>query len=164
MEKNHRRTKRPCRICKKWFLPDPRLGDRQKTCGDPECQRKRHATKCAEWNRMNRPYFQEIYLRRRLESLEADPDESLPSPCPSGASEPPPRTYPLDYPRGVVQEVIGAQQLVIIEYFVRLLVRGVQETIRSQLPEIQRKSRRLPRSAVARGDSQRWAPQGSLSP
>lgn len=35
-------TKRPCRICKKWFFPNPRLGDRQKTCGTPECQRQWH--------------------------------------------------------------------------------------------------------------------------
>ena len=34
--------KRPCRVCRRWFQPDARLGDRQKTCGDPECKREWH--------------------------------------------------------------------------------------------------------------------------
>ncbi|MEA3416175.1 MAG: hypothetical protein U9R02_08490 [Thermodesulfobacteriota bacterium] len=34
--------KRPCRVCRRWFLPDGRLKNRQKTCGNPECQRKWH--------------------------------------------------------------------------------------------------------------------------
>lgn len=165
MRKKPRRKKCPCRICKKWFLPNPRLGDRQQTCGASECQRQWHARKCAEWNRKNRAYFQEIYLRRRLESLAADPAEPLPPPCPPSAPAPPLQAVaPLDYPRRVVQEVIGAQQLVIIEYLIRLLARGVQEVMRVQLPETQGKSRRLPLPAVSRGDSQRGPPQGSLSP
>jgi hypothetical protein len=163
MGQKHQRLKRPCRICRKWFLPNSRLGDRQKTCGAPECQQKWHARKCAEWNRKNRSYFQEIYLRRRLESLAADPAEPLPPPCPPPAPSPALQcASPLDYPRGVVQEVIGAQQLVIIEYLVRLLARGVQEAIRAQLPETQGESRRLPPVAISRGDSQRGPPQGTL--
>ena len=165
MGKIHRRTKRPCRICKKWFLPNPRLGDRQKTCGDPQCQRKRHALKCAQWNRKNRPYFQEIHLRRRLESVKANPPDPLQSPSsPVAAALPLKAALPINYLRGIVQEVIGAQQLVIIEYFVRLLARGVQETIRAQLAETQGESRRLPLPVISRGDSQRGPPQGSLSP
>ena len=31
---------RPCRVCRRWFLPDGRLKNRQKTCGNPECQRE----------------------------------------------------------------------------------------------------------------------------
>ena len=30
--------KRPCTICRRWFRPDPRVGDRQHACGKPECQ------------------------------------------------------------------------------------------------------------------------------
>jgi len=29
-----------CVICEKFFTPDPRLGDRQKCCGRPECRQK----------------------------------------------------------------------------------------------------------------------------
>lgn len=60
-----RSKKRPCRICRKRFIPDPRVGDRQKTCGDHECMRIWHAQKCTEWNRKNRNYAQENYLHDR---------------------------------------------------------------------------------------------------
>lgn len=33
MEQKHQGAKRPCRIRRKQFLPNPLLGDRQKTCG-----------------------------------------------------------------------------------------------------------------------------------
>ena len=30
--------KKPCRICRRWFRPDPRVGQRQRACGEPDCQ------------------------------------------------------------------------------------------------------------------------------
>ncbi len=33
--------KRPCSICRRWFRPDPRVGDRQHACTKPECQTAR---------------------------------------------------------------------------------------------------------------------------
>jgi hypothetical protein len=146
--------KRPCRICGKWFVPNPRLGDRQKTCGVPECQRLWHARKCAEWNRKHRHLFQESYLKGRV--LAGDSPEQPLSPAPPPEPIPPVQhAPPLDYPRRVVQEVIGVQQLVIIEYIVRLLKRDVQEVIRSQVADIQSEFRELPPEAISRGDSQR---------
>ena len=142
--------KRLCRICGKWFVPKPRLGDRQKTCGADACKRQWHTAKCAEWNRENRAYFKEIYLRGRLE------------PAPPGAAEsspPPPRTSapvrapsPLHIPQEVVQEVMGTQQRVIIEYIVRLLQRGVQEVISAQRLEIANEFRQLATPSGLRGD------------
>jgi len=156
MGQKRQSTKRPCRICRKWFLPNPRLGDRQKTCGTPECQQRWHSRKCAEWNRKNRSYFQENYLKRRLESLVAAPSEPTPSASPPPEPEPPFQPVPpLDYPREVVQEVIGAQQLVIIEYIVRLLKRSVQEVIVSQPVETQKEFQGLPPMSISRDDSQR---------
>jgi len=58
--------KRPCRICRKWLTPHPRVGDRQKTCADKECMRKWHNRKCAEWNRNNRKCSQENYFHDKL--------------------------------------------------------------------------------------------------
>jgi hypothetical protein len=155
--------KRPCRICGKWFAPHPRLGVRQMTCGASECQRQWHTRKCAEWNRKNRITFQENYLRNKLEALRGDPQEppSLPpSPVPIAPIPPIP---PLDYPRRVVQEVIGVQQLVIIEYIIRLLKRGVQEVIRTQPADIQREYRLQPPDVISRGDSLQGPCQGILS-
>ena len=146
--------KRPCRICRKWFTPHPRLGDRQRTCGADDCQQQWHRRQCAEWNRRNRTYFQEIHLKRRLEEAAS----AKPSPAPSGADAPPPSApapppSPRHYPVRVVQEVIGAQQLVIIEYLVRLLVRGVQEAIATQPVDSAKESRQLPPQRCSRADS-----------
>lgn len=57
--------KRPCKICGQWFYPNPRLGNRQKTCGSAECKREWHKRKCGEWNSKNRDYFRGIYLKKR---------------------------------------------------------------------------------------------------
>ena len=69
MAKKTRSSKRPCRICGKWFVPNPRLGERQKTCGTDVCKQRWHTAKCAEWNSQNRAYFKEIYLRSRLSAV-----------------------------------------------------------------------------------------------
>ena len=154
MEQKRSGTKRPCRICKKWFLPNPRVDDRQKTCGTPECQRQWHIRKCAEWNLKNRHLARESYIRDRLESLApvSDLPASLPQTSPPPPLKPSPqRVSPLDYPLKVVQEVIGAQRLVIIEYIVRLLLRRVQEVIKPQLPGMQADFGLLPPESIPRG-------------
>jgi hypothetical protein len=155
MEQKYLRKKRPCRVCGKWYPPHPRLGDRQQTCGALECQRKWHARKCAEWNRKNRAYFKEIYLRGRLESFGSDPPAESPSCSSCRINDPPQRSSPLDLPQEVVQEVIEVKQLIIIEYIVRLLMRRFQEVIRTQPFEKQRETRRLPLSSISRSDSQK---------
>ena len=155
--------KRPCRVCGKWFMPDPRLGNRQKTCGAKECKRRWHAAKCAEWNKQNRSYFKEIYLRSRLDPPISDAVGPRSPPSSSRPNTPGRCPSPLYLPRDAVQEVMGAQPLVIIEYIVRVLLRGVQEVIRAQHPEIANKSRRLVGASISRGDSQRPPPGVSSS-
>jgi hypothetical protein len=158
MRPKRRPKKRPCRICGRWFNPNPRLGERQKTCGADECQQRWHAKKCAVWNRRNRSYFKEIYLRRRLESCTG----GFPSPSPSpvstsrtGGSSSPPSVFPLDLPREVIQEVMGGQHAVITGYILRLLMKEVQEVINAQHADIYRGFMRLPLSLISRGDGQR---------
>ena len=63
--------KRPCRICRKWFLPHPRAGDRQHVCSDPGCQRERNRRACAAWRRRHPDYDREDRLRRRLRTDES---------------------------------------------------------------------------------------------
>jgi len=73
--------KRPCRICRQWFLPDPRLKERQMTCGQTECQRQWHKKKCAEWNRKNSDYFKANYLQKKIDAAtqcRGDPQAALP--------------------------------------------------------------------------------------
>ncbi len=139
--------KRPCRICRKWFSPNPRVGERQKTCGAEECQKKWHAKKCAEWNKGHPVYFQEIYLSKKLEEVN-EPDVQK-------------EVYPVKFivksrklPCKVIQEVIGTQPLVIIKYVNRLLFRSFQEVILGQLAEIKEEQRQLLGKEFSRGDSQ----------
>ncbi len=156
MAEKHKHKKRPCRVCRKWFTPNPRLRDRQRTCGDEECQRKWHAKKCAEWNRRNPAYFREIYLRGRLEPFGTVLPEQSPSSIEScRINDPPRRSSSLDLPQEVIQEVIEVKQFIIIEYIMRLLMRGFQEVIRRQLVETQREVRRLAPSSISRGDGEK---------
>ena len=128
--------KRPCRICRRWFMPNPRLKDRQKTCGDPECQRRWHKKKCAGWNRRNPDYFKSTYLQKKIiaatETQHQTPSLELNTRLKSG--------LPLSY----VQEVISIQHIIIIEYFGQLLFRRFQEVLRAQPTVITRKTGRLP--------------------
>ena len=124
MKKYKRSGKAPCRICRKWFCPNNRLGKRQKTCGNPECQRKWHAKKCAQWNKNNSHYFKENYLTKKIFAAK-NPRNSGEN---NNGSAPRPLTA-LKLPRKYVQEVIGLETLVIIEYFGQLLLNRVQEVI-----------------------------------
>ena len=46
-----------CRYCKSLFIPDPRVGERQKTSGDPLCQKAHKAENNARWRKRNPGYF-----------------------------------------------------------------------------------------------------------
>ncbi len=145
--------KRPCRVCKKWFVPNPRVGSRQKTCGAKECQNKWHAKKCSQWNRQNRAYFQGNYLSKKLQTVKNQ--GSSPGKSPSQLPE---SGKIVKLPREVIQEVIGAQQFVITEYLTRVLLRSVQEVIRLQRCGISREAERLHQRVSSRGDSQTRSP------
>ncbi len=118
--------KRPCRICRKWFLPNARLKDRQRTCSHPECKKEWHRKQCAKWNKQNKEYFKANYLVRKLKKISS----------PSGLSS---NTYisqsriKLRLPRNEIQEVIRPEQLVIIEYMIEQMVQRYQSAIQSQL-------------------------------
>ena len=116
--------KRPCRICRRWFIPNPRLKDRQMTCGDSVCKKQWHRKKCAEWNEKNADYFRSNYLQKKLDIAR-----------PSGTSPPvlPKTRLKSGLPHLFVQEVIGIQYVIIIEYFGQLLLRRFQEVIERQV-------------------------------
>ena len=135
MSEQSRNRKRPCRICRKWYTANPRLGDRQQTCGHRECQRQWHARKCREWNLRNPEYFQAITLSRQLEV------------CTGSEAEKPP------LPARELQEVIGVQQFVIMHYFAQQLFRRLQDVISRQRFENTGDRRQVPRPPPARGDS-----------
>ena len=52
-----------CRYCKRLFIPDPRVGERQKTCGDSVCQRAHKVKNNTRWRGRNSDYFRNDYPR-----------------------------------------------------------------------------------------------------
>jgi hypothetical protein len=127
--------KRPCRICKRWFRPHPRVKDRQKTCGDPQCQQEWHRRKCAEWNRNNVDYFKTNYLDKKLE-VTGIPRSRLKT----------------GLPLGYVKGRIGSQQMIIIEHLSQLLMRRCRHLIEQQSMASGPVSGQLPASVFLRGD------------
>ncbi len=154
--------KRPCRICRKWFYPNPRAGERQKTCGSKNCQETWHAKKCGEWNKKNRSYFREIYLSKKLSavgvSTETDDLSCQANTIAKSTLPVPPFSKSSQLPRNLIQEVIGAQHLVIIEYTTQLLVKSFQEVMLSQVAKIKREFKQLPHNGILRGDSVQRGP------
>ena len=77
------RTKRPCSICRHWFVPDRRVGGRQRACSARACQRALRAKTQAAWRRRHPDYFIADRLQRRRLTAEAGPGVpplALPSP------------------------------------------------------------------------------------
>lgn len=130
MKRTRRFSKRPCRVCKRWFKPDARLGDRQKTCGDAACKREWHRRKCAQWNEKNSDYAKANALQRKVEAAKN------PRPSSGGSGSLLPQRY--------AKEVIEVQLVVIIEYLGQQLLKRLQETIKRQAVVNKRQSGRLP--------------------
>jgi hypothetical protein len=45
--------RKKCPYCRTFFVPDPRVGQRQKTCGNPSCKKARKAKNNARWRKEN---------------------------------------------------------------------------------------------------------------
>jgi hypothetical protein len=43
-----------CCQCNRPFVPNPRVADRQVTCGDAQCRRRQHAESCRRWREQHR--------------------------------------------------------------------------------------------------------------
>jgi len=124
MHKANDYKKRPCRICRRWFTPNPRLKDRQKTCGNTKCKREWHKKKCAEWNKKNPDYFKTNYLQDKLNAASPSETSSKILPVKSRLKSGLPLLF--------VQEVIDIQHLIIIEYLAQLLFKRFQDVLRGQ--------------------------------
>jgi hypothetical protein len=128
--------KRPCRVCRRWFAPDPRAGGRQMTCERAPCRQEWHRRACREWNRKNKAYYQENYLHKKLETLavrENSAAKAQGKPT-RGAAEKRQATKPARRAHRVEAlaheldlKVLDARQIVILKYVTHLLIRRVQE-------------------------------------
>jgi hypothetical protein len=116
--------KRPCSICRKWFLPDVRQKGRQVTCS-PECQKERHRRQCAKWNRKNRADRKSDYLSKKLEQTAEPPLMVSPPGSNKGASVTGSRIN-LHLPRGVLRNELGEKNLIIIDYLIEQILARVR--------------------------------------
>jgi hypothetical protein len=131
------RKRRPCRICRCWFLPDKHVGDRQKVCSRESCQRERHRRESVVYRRRERDKVREqrIVASIRLDGVaEFDPAES-------GAV-----LTRLDWRR--VRELVGPEVSIIIQQTGGVLALGMRELVRSEIGGIIAKHERVVRSRV----------------
>src|ERR1035437_84641 len=73
--------KRPCTICRRWFRPGPRAGDRQRACDAPECQAGRRQKTQARWRNRN-PGYAIVWRIDRRATQARQPPEPLRLPAP----------------------------------------------------------------------------------
>lgn len=113
--------KRPCAICRRWFRPDPRAGDRQHACGKPECQMARRQKTQASWRCRNPGYAAAWRIDQR-----ADPKRPQPEPLRLPA--------PLDQlPWDLAKDQFGPQGADFIGVMGALMVRSAKDQFRSYL-------------------------------
>jgi len=114
--------KKRCCICRKMFRPDPRVGERQRACGDTACQRKRRTQSQAGWRSRNLSYQKSYRTRRRAaRAQDAERGESAP---------PPPLRLPPElasFPWDLAQAAFGFTGGEILALLGLLLVRLVHE-------------------------------------
>jgi hypothetical protein len=115
MEKTKTR-KRPCKICRRWFMPHARQKQRQKTCGRAECQKELHRRQCQRWNQRNKDYFN--YLAAKLKCMGEPPDGLQPRSPPIV----PPSRIQLRLPKDIIINSIGANHLIIQEYIAAQII------------------------------------------
>jgi hypothetical protein len=130
--------KRPCRICRRWFVPHPRAGDRQRVCGRVECQLERHRRACQAWREREADSERRHRLRQRL---RADPSDA-------GA-----RTGTVRWE--VVRDAVGLEVAVIFEELLKLLEDAVRDAVGRQGAGIAMESGRV--LAAARRDDMGWS-------
>lgn len=123
--------KKPCSVCRKWFMPDRRVGARQRACSLPECRQEQRRRTQAGWRAQNPDYF----LARRLlkRSAQAEAAASAAKKPHVAGEEPPRRPPPIvlggilrQLPWDVMQDEIGVQTTDSIAVVAKVIVRAVQ--------------------------------------
>ena len=112
--------KKPCRICRRWFQPDPRVGGRQRACGKPECQTARRQKTQANWRERNPDYV--IAWRLDQRAAQTPPPEPLRFRAPLN-----------QLPWAFAKDQFGAQAADFIGIMSTLILRVAKDQIRPYL-------------------------------
>ncbi|HEX5649993.1 MAG TPA: hypothetical protein VFX69_10095 [Steroidobacteraceae bacterium] len=111
--------KRPCSVCRRWFQPDPRIGNRQRACGEDLCQSSRRQRKQAKWRAANPEYF----VARRMQERAARTAVPDPLRMPSALAR---------LPWDVAQSQFGVQGSDFIAHLAKVLAPSVQSQRRAE--------------------------------
>jgi hypothetical protein len=122
-----RSRKRPCTICRQWFLPDPRIGKRQRACRKPQCQAARRKKTQAAWRAKN----PDCFIGRRIQERGSKEQPPLPLRMSSPLSR---------LPWDLAQDQFKVQGADFIGVMVKLVLRAAQDQIRSYVAESNRVS------------------------
>ena len=115
--------KRPCRVCRRWFFPHPRAGDRQRVCSDPACQTERHRRASKNWLRQNPDYHRGRRLRQRV-----NPGRSPGERKPDFGCNPMQRLA-----QDAVQDAVGLEVAVVIEESGKVIAEWVQDAVSPEI-------------------------------
>lgn len=122
--------KRPCGVCRKWFRPHARVGDRQRVCERVECQRERHRRSCGAWRARHPHYDIDRRLRERVRVEVAPSEPLLRDPLAEVAWD-------------VARDAVGTEVAVIIEETGKVLAGWTRDAVHAQAAEITRKLGRV---------------------
>ena len=112
--------KKPCRICRRWFQPDPRVGDRQRVCSKPDCQNVRRQNTQASWRSRSPGYG--IAWRLDQRAAQTEPPELLRLPAPLN-----------QLPWSVAKDQFGQQGADLIGVTSALILRTAKDQMRPYL-------------------------------
>jgi len=106
------------------------VGNRQRTCSDPRCQKERHRRNCAQWHRNNPDYDREERLRSRLVQQEQARQRAVTA-DPLGAIN-----------ETVARDLVGLQLYVFVEEIGKHLIDWARDLVSEQAIEIRGEIRR----------------------
>jgi len=128
--------KRPCSVCRKWFVPDRRARERQRCCGDPVCRRTQHIRTERRW-RERHPEAGALYrARKKLSRIRKGE-------CGSGPPAGPPPAMMRQVPWEFARDEIGVKVCVLLGILTRLLARTRRDEMRAQVKALLDESGRL---------------------
>jgi hypothetical protein len=111
---------KPCCICRRWFLPDVRVGNRQRTCGRPECKDALRKKNQSSWRRQNPDYFVAWRIQMRAASERRPEDLRF---------SPPLQKLPWD----IAQDEFGAKGADFIGSMGKLLLQTAKSQLKGQI-------------------------------
>lgn len=133
---------KPCRICRRWFRPDPRARSQQRVCSSEDCQRERRRRNAAAWRV---EHAEQIEADRLRDKLRADPDP----PAEVVEADPLSKIDPL-----AARIAVGLKTQVVLEEYVKVALGAARIAVPAKAGRGRREPTEVP-PARARIDTDR---------